>query len=60
MMLADVQRDNNKPKRRRSRKYSSRPIAPPVPDEASLGPKMAALNERQRKFVMELVYGPVG
>lgn len=46
-----------KPKRRRSRKYSAEPVAL-MPDEAALGPAMLALNEQQRKFVLEYVNGP--
>src|SRR5262249_39108346 len=46
-----------KPKRYRSRKYSAEPVAL-MPDLEALGPAMLALNERQRRFVLEYVNGP--
>jgi hypothetical protein len=53
-----------KPRRRRKhhkrRKYSSKPIVPFRPDEASLGPAMRELSPLRRQFVLELRYGPSG
>jgi hypothetical protein len=46
-------------KRNRPRKYSSEPLAPEI-DESELGPCMLALTPKQRRFVLELRYGPAG
>jgi hypothetical protein len=52
--------ETSKPKRRRSRKYSAEPLAPIPDNDESLGPCMRLLNAKQRRFIWELKYGPVG
>jgi len=49
-----------KPKRHRSRKYSSAPLVTERDAEASLGPAMRLLTDKQRRFVLELRHGPAG
>jgi hypothetical protein len=49
----------NGTKRHRRRKYSAEPLAT-APATEDCGPAMAALTEKQRRFVMELRYGPAG
>jgi phage terminase small subunit len=49
-----------KSKRQRRRKHSALPLVPERPDEASLGPCMRALTQKQRRFVLELRHGPAG
>jgi phage terminase small subunit len=46
-------------KRHRKQKYSGEPLVGEI-DERGLGPAMAALTEKQRRFVLELWHGPVG
>jgi phage terminase small subunit len=48
-----------KPKRRRSQKFSARPLVGEI-NEAELGPAMRALTPKQRRFVLELQRGPAG
>jgi hypothetical protein len=59
MTAVDPQPMPQKPKRHRSRKYSAEPLVVAIP-EHELGPAMQALNERQRRFVLELRHGPAG
>jgi len=51
--------DEGKPKRCRSRKYSSTPLAV-MPDVESMGPALRALSPRRRRFILELRDGPSG
>jgi hypothetical protein len=60
MALTAQREESSRPKRRRSRKYSAEPLAVIPDDDESLGPCMRALTPRQRRFVWELRYGPVG
>jgi phage terminase small subunit len=48
-----------RPKRHRRPKYSTRPLAT-VPPPEEWGPALAALTDKQRKFVLELHAGPNG
>ena len=48
-----------KPKRHRSQKYPATPLVGIIP-ENELGPAMLVLDERQRRFVLELRHGPAG
>jgi phage terminase small subunit len=47
------------PPKRRTRKYSSKPMVV-VPPDSELGPAMLALTPIRRRFVMELANGPTG
>jgi hypothetical protein len=58
-LSAGARKPTRKPNRRRSQKYSSAPLVGEI-DEASLGPAMRALTEKQRRFVLELQAGPAG
>jgi hypothetical protein len=49
----------NGTKRRRRRKYSAAPLVV-APATEDCGPAMAALTEKQRRFVLELRHGPCG
>jgi hypothetical protein len=60
MALSTPRAEISKPKRRRSRKYSVEPLAIIPENDESLGPCMRLLNAKQRRFVWELRYGPVG
>jgi hypothetical protein len=60
MALTAPREDPQRPKRRRSRKYSAEPLAPVSDNDESLGPCMRLLTPKQRRFVWELRYGPVG
>jgi hypothetical protein len=46
-------------KRHRSRKFSAEPLAV-VPSDDQLGEKMLACTPKQRRFVMEMLFGPGG
>jgi hypothetical protein len=60
MVTTACREETSQPKRQRSRKYSAEPLVV-VPDhDESLGPAMQRLTPKQRRFVMELRYGPVG
>jgi len=48
-----------KPKRHRSQKYPATPLVGIIP-ESELGPAMLGLDERARRFVLELRHGPAG
>src|ERR1700746_726541 len=46
-------------KRHRRRKYDATPLVAEI-DVSRLGPAMMALTPKQRRFVLELRYGPAG
>jgi hypothetical protein len=58
-MTAQPAQDERKPKRFRSRKYASAPLAV-MPDIESMGPALRALTPKQRRFILELRDGPSG
>ena len=47
-------------KRNRRRKYSAAPLVMGEIDASSLSPAMLAITPKQRRFVLELRYGPAG
>ena len=61
-MVATARREETStlPKRRRRQKYCAEPLAVVPDNDESLGPCMRALTPKQRRFVMELRYGPAG
>src|SRR6516225_9457668 len=58
-MPAQPAQDEGKPKRFRSRKYVSTPVAV-MPDLESMGPALRALSPKARRFILELRDGPSG
>jgi hypothetical protein len=60
MVMIARREESSAPKRRRSRKYSAEPLVPIPDSDESLGPAMRALTLKQRRFVMELRFGPAG
>jgi hypothetical protein len=58
-MTAQPAEDERKPKRFRSRKYASTPLAV-MPDVESMGPALRALTPKQRRLILELRDGPSG
>jgi hypothetical protein len=61
LMMTPARREETpRPKRQRRQKYSAEPLAAVPDNDESLGPPMRALTVKQRRFVMELRYGPAG